>query len=265
MTSESDTPPGPPTGEDNKQPRRRRGRRGGRGRRRPAGPGTAPNETAMEEGGSTPKPGMEDAAEYPGEPEESESNVSDSIEPEAESIAPAAGNPPEPPRRNVPRERERRDRDPAPQQRVERRPEVERQNQPWEPPPGFRPASKGSIQGAIEEALHAIEAMRAALSDLEEIAELLEEVEVQQRADEREIDRLRSTIRSFQSQRGRDRDPRDSRDPRDRDPRDREPGDRDPRGRESREARPSQETVFRAEEPARSEEESGGQSGPDES
>jgi hypothetical protein len=101
------------------------------------------------------------------------------------------------------------------------------EEKPWEPPADFRPATKRSIDGAIEDALHAIESVRTALNDLEEIVELLEEVETQQRADEREIEKLRNTIRSLHG--GRDRDRGD----RDRD-RDRDRGDRSDRSEGSR-------------------------------
>lgn len=95
------------------------------------------------------------------------------------------------------------------------------EEKPWEPPADFRPATKRSIDGAIEDALHAIESVRTALNDLEEIVELLEEVETQQRADEREIEKLRNTIRSLHGGRDRDRGDRD---------RDRDRGDRGDRG-----------------------------------
>jgi len=66
-----------------------------------------------------------------------------------------------------------------------------------EPPLPREPAPRRDIDAAIAEALDAIEKLKGALGDLEYILELLEDLQVQQHADARQIEQLRQQVLSM--------------------------------------------------------------------
>lgn len=61
-----------------------------------------------------------------------------------------------------------------------------------------RPAIPGSIQDAIDHVTHVIAALRGAVDEMEDVLELLESLERQTGADEREIESLRRALRQLQ-------------------------------------------------------------------
>jgi hypothetical protein len=67
------------------------------------------------------------------------------------------------------------------------------------PPPPPSPRKFRSLQEASEEVLAIIDRLNDALCDLEQVSKMLDEVEVQQRADDREIESLRNALRQFQN------------------------------------------------------------------
>ena len=72
------------------------------------------------------------------------------------------------------------------------------------PPPrrDFRHAAPAAVTSAIEQVNQIIEALRAALDDMQEVLETVELAERQKHADEQEIETLRRSLRHLHRPRG---------------------------------------------------------------
>jgi hypothetical protein len=70
-----------------------------------------------------------------------------------------------------------------------------------------QPASKASVQGAIEQVNEIIHSLKESLEQMDEVLESLEYFERQGHADEREIESLRRSLRQLQRSRDGGRHP----------------------------------------------------------
>jgi hypothetical protein len=205
--------PSAPSAEGSRSPRpARRGRRSGRGRRGRGGPPPAQQRPRDSDHAAAKHPEMredaavEDSFEQTHGAHEQEDRTQETVDRERsdDRDAPPQGDETDRSEESYEREDRERERQELPQARDTRRREPAREagREREQSREKRQPASKETIQQAIDDVNQISDTLRDTLDEVDELLELLEIAERQETASQQEIDSLRRALRNLQRPRG---------------------------------------------------------------